>query len=81
MGEGSRQELLSVCAKLRLKSPTKHLAHLLSSHYLASMDNVSVILKGREIILSAILVAAKMRERDIECPTVSVVAKAGSRIC
>ena len=38
---------------------------------------MSAILRGREIICASVLIAAKMRERDIECPTLSVISKAG----
>ena len=31
-------------------------------------------------MLASVLVASKMRERDIECPTVPVISKAGSRL-
>ena len=39
-----------------------------------------MILKGREIVLASVLIASKIRERDIECPTLSVMSKAGSTI-
>ena len=81
MSESNQHEVANLCSKLHLKSSTKHLAQLICSHYFFSLDNICTILKGREAILAGVLIAAKIRERDIECPTVSVMAKTGRTIC
>lgn len=54
---------------------TKHLALLLGCHYMSTLENATGILRSKEIAQSSVLVAAKMREKDLDCPTVSVVIK------
>lgn len=81
LSDSFKHEINSLCDRLRLKSPTKHLGFLICSHYFIKLDAVSSILRGREIVLAAVLIASKMRERDIECPTLSTISKAGSRRC
>lgn len=55
---------------------TKHLALLLGCHYMSTLENSTGILRSKEIAQSSVLVAAKMREKDLDCPTISVVIKA-----
>jgi len=43
---------------------------------LSTLENATGILKSKEIAQSCVLVAAKMREKDLDCPTVSIVVKA-----
>ncbi len=75
-----QREIVGLCGKLTLKSPTKHLAQLIGSHCLSGVDIISPVLRGRDLCMASVLIAAKLRERDIDCPTVSVVAKAGRKM-
>jgi hypothetical protein len=48
---------------------------LLGCHFLSTVENATGVLRSKEIAQSSVLVAAKMREKDLDCPTVSVVVK------
>lgn len=53
---------------------------LIGCHYLSGLDSIGSLLRTKEVSQAAVLIAAKIRERDIECPTVPLVAKAGRSV-
>lgn len=72
------REVLSICSQLGLKVPTRHLAIFIGNHFLRDPNSniKGSYLRSKEVAQGAILVAAKMKEKDIDFPMISNIINA-----
>ena len=77
------QEIQQVCTKIRLTPSTKFLSFFLAKNFLLvkiEKDKLEVDFEDMCVVTHcALLLAAKMRERDIYCPMISHMRIAGER--
>lgn len=75
-------EIESVSRKIRLTPSTKYLASYLAKNYLLNeRERKLKKLSSKDFLIythSCVFLAAKMRERDIYCPMISHLRRAGS---
>lgn len=75
------REILTLCKKLTLKSPTRYLALLLGTNFLRDIDPIGNFVRAKEVAQASVLVASKMREKDIDCPLIPTIVRASKHCC
>jgi len=68
--------------RLRLTPNTIFMAYFLSKNYIIALENLGMKLSELEVVEichSSVLLACKLRERDIHCPMISHVLNAGGK--
>jgi hypothetical protein len=76
-------EIQLLAVKLRLTPSTQYLAAFLAQNYIVALEKARMRITEIEVIEithTCCLLSAKMRERDIYCPMISMLIHAGGNL-